>query len=267
MSASVSEPTNAAASKAFDGKVEFVQAHEAETSDVEANKRAAEVFETYALQRGAHFGLPRERSSATFLFGSAAAAVLDAAAAPGVCAVVLASHGRGGFRAAVFGSVADRIIRGASIPVLVVPGVGGPTTEIGEVLVTLDGSRVAEGALESARKIARALGARLSLLEAYSLFTPMATGYAYYPPEIPQELTDAAREYIKATAQAGERGLVVQGDAATGIVAAANDLDADLVVMSSHGKGFSKRFIIGSTTERVLHELHRPLLIMPPESG
>lgn len=248
----------------FDCDVEFIQAREADTDDVEENKRAADLFQSYALKRADHFGIDRGRATATSVFGAAAAAVLDAAEEPGVRGIVLASHGRGGFRSALFGSVADRIIRGATIPVLVVPGVGGPPTEIAQILVTLDGSKVAERALEPARRIAKTVGAKLALLRAYSVVSPAAAAYPYLPPEVPRQIADAASEYVKETAQTGEESLVVQGDAAAGIVAAANTLDADLVVMSSHGKSFSKRFILGSTTDRVMHELHRPLLIIPP---
>ncbi|MGH2632910.1 MAG: universal stress protein [Tepidiformaceae bacterium] len=250
--------------KVLDCDVEFIQAREPVEDGAEEDAKAAEIFEAYATKRAAHFGILPERFSATSPVGPAAATVLDASDAPGVRGIALASHGRGGFRATLFGSVADRIIRGAKVPVLVVPGVGGPATEITEILVTLDGSDVAERALGPARRVAKALGARLSLLRAYTIVSPGAAAYPYYPPDIPQQLADAARDYVKSVAQEGEQSLVVQADPATGIVAAANDLDVDLVVMSSHGKGFSKRFIVGSTTDSVMHELHRPLLIIPP---
>jgi len=246
----------------FGWDIEFVQAQESSGETEDATR--AEVFQTYAMARGAKAGIPAERSRATLRTGAAASTVLDAADEPGVRGIVLASHGRGGFRAAIFGSVADRIIRGATVPVLVVPGVGGPTMEISQVLVSLDGSDVAERALGPARQIAKTLGAKLALVRAYQAVPPAAAAYPYLPPDVPQQMGEAAAAYLKATAQPGEHSAIVQGDAASGIVAAANDLDADLVVMSSHGKGFSRRFLVGSTTDRVMHELHRPLLIIPP---
>ena len=259
-------PLAAVMARVFGSDIEFFQAREPGDTPAD-DKAAADVFEAYVAERAAHFGLAPEEVVATSVVAPAAAAVLDAADAPEVRGTVLASHGRGGFRAALFGSVADRIIRGSTKPVLVVPGVGGPATEIKQVLVTLDGSKVAERALEPARRIATTTGAKLALLRAYSIVSPAAAAYPYYPPDVPRQIADAAAEYIKDVAQKGEESLVVQGDAAAGIVAAANARDADLVVMSSHGKSFSKRFIVGSTTDRVMHELHRPLLIIPPGRG
>ena len=53
--------------------------------------------------------------------GSAAEAILEAAAAVGADLIVIASHGRSGVGRAVFGSVAEGVLRQATIPVLVVP--------------------------------------------------------------------------------------------------------------------------------------------------
>ena len=258
-------PMAALMMKVFDWDIEFVQARQDGSEEAEGGAPETDVFEKYAMARGAKAGIPAERSRATVLAGAAASAVLDAADAAGVRGIVLASHGRGGFRAAIFGSVADRIIRGATIPVLVVPGVGGPPVEISQLLVSLDGSDVSERALGPARRIAKTLGAKLALVRAYQPVPPAAAAYPYLPPDIPQQMGEAAATYVKGKAEAGEHSVIVQGDAASGIVAAANDLDADLIVMSSHGKGFSRRFLVGSTTDRVMHEVHRPLLIIPPD--
>lgn len=58
------------------------------------------------------------------LGGNPAETVLDASRAPGVRMVALATHGRGGVRRLVLGSVADKLVRGAERPVLVVRPTG-----------------------------------------------------------------------------------------------------------------------------------------------
>ena len=245
--------------RVFDSDIVFLQAQAAA-----AEPSAGDRFDEYAMGRAAHFGLPRGRSSTRLLSGAPAAAILDAAAEPGTRAIVLASHGRGGFRAALFGSVADRVIRGTAWPVLVVPGVGGPPVELKQVLVTLDGSPLSEQALIPARLIAQAVGAELSLVEACSPTAPLTEDYLYYAPAFMAELRATAQKYLGGLANTGEHTLAVQGDPAAAIVRLAAELDADLVVMASHGKDLSRRFFLGSTTDRVMHELHRPLLIIPP---
>jgi nucleotide-binding universal stress UspA family protein len=59
--------------------------------------------------------------------------------------------------------------------------------------------------------------------------------------------------------------LVVWGDPATEIVIAANDLDADLVVIGSRGRGFFGRMLLGSVSGHVVHHAKRAVLIVPPE--
>jgi nucleotide-binding universal stress UspA family protein len=59
--------------------------------------------------------------------------------------------------------------------------------------------------------------------------------------------------------------LVVWGDPATEIVIAANDLDADIVVLGSRGRGFFGRMLLGSVSGHVVHHAHRAVLIVPPK--
>lgn len=60
-----------------------------------------------------------EASSTAVLGGSAVEAIQDAARAPGVGMVALATHGRSGVRRMVLGSVADKLVRGGELPVLI----------------------------------------------------------------------------------------------------------------------------------------------------
>jgi nucleotide-binding universal stress UspA family protein len=52
------------------------------------------------------------------------------------------------------------------------------------------------------------------------------------------------------------------GQAAAAIVEMASIVDPELVVVTSSGKGLASRIALGSTTERVAHSLHRPLLVV-----
>jgi nucleotide-binding universal stress UspA family protein len=54
------------------------------------------------------------------------------------------------------------------------------------------------------------------------------------------------------------------GDAATEIVRHARDIDADLVVMGTHGRSGFDRFTLGSVTEKVLRKASCPVLTLPP---
>lgn len=54
-------------------------------------------------------------------FDSAAEAILNTAAAEPADLIVMASHGRSGMTRWMLGSVADKVLRGSDVPVMVVP--------------------------------------------------------------------------------------------------------------------------------------------------
>jgi len=220
-------------------------------------------FATYSKGLAERAGVAT--STIEVLTGDAAAQLLHAA--EGAAFVVIASHGRGGFRASLVGSVADKVVRGAIVPVFLVPGAPstGAPAEGKPFVVGLDGSPEAERSLALARELAKATGASLALVRAFSIPPPVGIEFSYYPPDIITSLQDAASEYMRGVAQPGESERVVQGDAATAIQDAAKELDAGLVVLTSGGKGLAKRLAFGSVTDRVMHSMDRTLLIVPPK--
>lgn len=229
----------------------------------DAAVKARDVFVGYAAEVAAREQIPLGEGSIETGFGPAAPAVLAASEQAGL--VVLASHGRGGFQAAFLGSVADKIVRGARVPTLVVPGTGpvrGPGE--GPIVVPLDGSPEGERALAVARDVAEKLGREIVLLRAYSVPPPAGAEFAYYPADWATQLEEAAAAYLAEVAKSTEKPFVVHGPAAQAVVDLAESMDASLVVMASGGKGLARRIALGSTTDRVLHSLHRPLLILPP---
>jgi len=228
----------------------------------DALERTREVFSSYATDLAARHGIETATTVAEVGLGSPAPTILGAS--DGVRFLVIATHGRGGFKAQFIGSVADKVIRGAKVPVATVPGVGAPMTlDKRPILVALDGSPEAERGLEAARDLATRAGAKIVLARAFSVPPPVGIEFAYYPPDLLTTMQKAAEEYLSDTAQPGERTALIQGSPAGAIEQAATDANAGLVVMTSHGKGLAARLALGSTTDRVLHTVHRPMLIVP----
>ncbi|MEP7215118.1 MAG: universal stress protein [Anaerolineaceae bacterium] len=224
---------------------------------------AKDRFATYSRGLAERAGVAE--STTDVLSGDAAAQLLRAA--EGAAFVVIASHGRGGFRASLVGSVADKVVRGTPVPVFLVPGApaSGAPARGKPFVVGLDGSPEAERSLALARELAAATGAKLALVRAFSIPPPVGIEFSYYPPDVITSLQDSATEYMRAMVQPGESERVVQGDAATAIQDAAKELDAGLVVLTSGGKGLAKRLAFGSVTDRVMHAIERTLLIVPPK--
>jgi len=128
--------------------------------------------------------------------------------------------------------------------------------------IDLDGS--AASALELAAATARALGSEVHVLHVIAMPLP-AEGAPVFV-EVCRERAELARAAVaelvkKYLADVPSDSMVEVGDPGSGIVAAAKQLPADLVVMASHGrKGFSRLFL-GSVAEFVMRGLTCPVLI------
>ena len=256
-------PWAAALATAYARDVEFIHVVDHEGArNGEQLRKAEGTFASHAAELASEWGIAGHR--ATILQGAPAAKILGAAA--GASFITIASHGHGGFRATFLGSVADKVVRGATVPIVLVPGVGGPALPGPQpVLVGVDGSEAAEQALRLGREVAQKLGAPVALMRAWAI-PPLATA-SFYPSYIDSQLVDslriAAEEYVASVAQPGEQTFVAQGLPAVAIAEAAGQINAGLVVVASSGKGLAARIALGSTTDRLMHSLHRPLLIVP----
>jgi len=61
--------------------------------------------------------------------------------------------------------------------------------------------------------------------------------------------------------------LVVDGDPADEILEKAEELNCDLIVMGTHGKGLISHTFLGSVSEKVLHRTRKPVFIVPIPKG
>lgn len=130
-----------------------------------------------------------------------------------------------------------------------------------------DGSVTAQRAVTSAAELAAADGARLVVVTAFSAGEPLVSEAeaAAVPDDIRYVLTDRAQaeelaQRGRAVAkEAGVEKVVVQaieGDAADVLLEAAQDFDADLIVVGSKGLTSHAHFILGSVAAAVAH--HAP---------
>ncbi len=141
------------------------------------------------------------------------------------------------------------------------------------LLVPLDGSETAELALPSAMAMADCFGCEIMLL-CVAHIPHVIGGHGDDLTEPCAVLLEnrrrAARQYIQETAvQLQAKGyhvrrLVWEGESeAEVILHAADELTADLIIMSSHGHGGVYRWAFGSTADKVLRAASIPLLLIP----
>lgn len=137
------------------------------------------------------------------------------------------------------------------------------------VLVPLDGSPVAETVVPTASRMARLLGLEIVLLRAVRDEPPRVidSGRHIVIDQTAQHRQEA-EEYLRTVAAGLSAGglrvrtVVRAGDAAREILDGARECEADLIAMTTHGRGALGRLLHGSVTEAVLHRAHLPVFVV-----
>jgi len=198
--------------------------------------------------------------------------------------IVMTSHGRTGFNRAWLGSVADGVIRRAGIPVLLLRSTEAERTDRRErlfkhVLVLIDASSESEAIIDATLSIARAGNGHITLLHVVQPVPLIIPDYGApmsgAPPVADMELTERvaaqARERLGELAVRVSQGVdvntavVIDTRVAQAILDFAAQTAADLVALTTHGRGAS-RLIVGSTADKVLRGSNLPILIKRPRS-
>jgi len=208
--------------------------------------------------------------------GDPAQRIVDTAANLDAEMVAMASHGRGALGRLIYGSVADRVAREATIPTMVVRArqVEAEPVGITRLVVPLDGSPRAETALPVATAISRRLGTAIVLVRVVDLteLMPPAVGMGEAIPfeiydEAEKEMEQEAQDYLDAMAKKlHDQGLpvatsVLLGPPATAIQEATHL--GDVLVLSSHERTGVMRWLLGSVAEKLTREDESPVILVP----
>lgn len=134
------------------------------------------------------------------------------------------------------------------------------------LLLATDGSQEARLATAHAAYLAKALGAKLSVLyvvnthNAQSLGVHFAEAVRELKAEGQQVLDEAVAQAQKAGAMA--EGLLVEGTPGRSIVQVAQEREADLIIMGATGKSGFREMLMGSVSGYVADHAKRPVLIV-----
>ena len=206
--------------------------------------------------------------------GAVAESIIDSAADNDVDLIVMSSHGRSGISRWVYGSIAEKVLRHAPCATIIQHAKADvPMFTSQPVLVTLDGSELAERVLDSACDIALATNSELVLLRVTGM-TQLAID-SVDPLVMKQDLDKLeerehveAKEYLErvheklAPCGLSIKTEVLGGPVAETILKYAEDHNADLIAMSSHGRSGVGRWFYGSVAEKVLRGAHSAMLIV-----
>ncbi len=218
------------------------------------------------LQATAHLLLQKTGARADHIVqrGLAADAIVDYVDEKDFHLIVMASHGYSGLELWTHGSVAERVMQAASVPVLLVRAQATAPHDLKPkpcrgILVPLDGSALAEQALPQATTVARALGCEMTLFHVSVAFLfefasqaadRMAVAYL-------NKVANRLREQDIRVSVAIGTGLVAES-----ILSYANTHSVDLIALCTHGRTGLVRWTLGSVADRVFRAGTIPILMV-----
>jgi nucleotide-binding universal stress UspA family protein len=193
--------------------------------------------------------------------------------------VVMCTHGRGGLRDFLYGSIAQQVIAYGKTPVLLVrPDSNGSGTafKVKKLLVPLDGIPDHEQGLRTAIALAQACEASLHLLMVVPTNSVLTGEHAVtrrLMPGATSAMLDMAEEggeeYLRSHLVALQQAKlqvtaeVARGEPALTIVDVSRRVEADLIILGTHGKAGMDAFWEGSVTPRISSQSTVPLMLVP----
>jgi nucleotide-binding universal stress UspA family protein len=142
-----------------------------------------------------------------------------------------------------------------------------------QIVVGTDGSETAALAVQHAANLAESTGATLHIVHAYRQvllseagMSAMSGGPTIDVVGVNEGIAENATEVCAKAASSAERsGVKVEshttsGDPCDALIAVAQDVDADLIVVGSRGMTGVKRFVLGSVPNKIAH--HAPCSVL-----
>jgi nucleotide-binding universal stress UspA family protein len=210
--------------------------------------------------------------------GTAAEVIIEKAAADKGTLISMATHGRSGLNRWLLGSVAEKVLRGATNPLLLIRATDEAKTEgeanLRSVIVPLDGSELAEQVLPTVTELAKELKLEVILFRTYTIpLSALAVDPEGYYVASDEKLIAAMRDeavaYLEKKAEEMKKlgvdkvsHVAEYGLAADEIISFARKTPDNLIAMCTHGHTGVKRWVLGSVTETVVRHSGDPVLVI-----
>jgi nucleotide-binding universal stress UspA family protein len=190
--------------------------------------------------------------------------------------IVLGPHGKGGLEQRFLGTTADRVVRSAGVPCLVVRS--HLNLPLRRVVVAVDLSDPSREALELALdwggrlgpgdgpSVGPALDLRVVHVLPAALIGAgaMPAGHARVGPELHRDVAAAVARTAHASNVCVREELLWGSSEAEEIVRYAHEEGAGLLVLATHGRGAVSRALVGSVTSAVARDARGCVLLVPP---
>jgi nucleotide-binding universal stress UspA family protein len=184
--------------------------------------------------------------------------------------LVVGRRGLGTFKRLLVGSTSEAVVARATVPVVVVPEHWKPSDHAGPVLVALDDDHDNIAVTEFAVAAATERGVPIRLVHVWDL-PAMYSWDAINVAGVSAELADnAGQRFDRVVAEWRRQNPgrifeveVRRGHLVDGVVTAAEDADAQLLVVGTRHPSRMASILLGSVTRGVLHHATCPLAIVP----
>ncbi|MFC6976806.1 universal stress protein [Halomicroarcula sp. GCM10025709] len=207
--------------------------------------------------------------------GRPSKAILEFVESHDVDLVSMGTHGRTGVRRFVAGSVTEDVLRQSPVPVLTTRASedDAPVTGYDDILLPTDGSERAGVAVDHCIALATAFDATVHVLTVVDLGAVSGGPDQSAPVELLETLRENGQRTVESTAdRIQDAGCPVETEVREGYpardildYAAANGID--LLTMSTAGQTGLSRFLLGSTTERVVRHASMPVFAINARSS
>jgi len=196
--------------------------------------------------------------------------------------IAMVTHRRSGLGRWVLGSVTDKVLHGASNPLLIThaqeEGQAPTEATLENLVVPLDGSALADKVLPHVTALSSAMGLNVILVrvtasaDEYYLYVDISSAagintdrfYAYA-----QEAEDPAASYLSQVKEnllkngvKSVKERVVSGNSAISILDLVQETPNCLVALTTHGRSGVERWILGSVTDRLVRHSGQPVLVI-----
>jgi len=178
--------------------------------------------------------------------------------------VILGTHGRTGMKRWLFGSVAEKIVRHAPVPVLTVRK-AWERQAIEHVLVPVDFSKFSKRAVGKGLDIALEYGAKITFLHAVeqeahpAFYATQLESIFETNPQLKKNIRENLIRFAEVPAEDAHYA-VTEGKAHKAISEYATANRVDLVVMATRGMGALDHLLLGSNAERIIRSTEIPVL-------
>ena len=228
-----------------------------------------------------HHEKPKDKEvkvDATILTGDPAEEIVQYASKKKFDLIVMATHGQSGMTVWNLGTVAKRVVRATTQPVLIIRAKNiHPDIRtrgiLHRILVPLDGSKESETVIPYVEDLASKLEADVVLFHVATSGRHVFTikGASTVPQagdKAKKQERDTANYLATVADKLKEKGLRANFEVKSGhspaeeIIKYRREIYADMVAMSSHGRAGAKQWALGSVTDKVLDAGYAPFLLV-----